>query len=786
MLLVASFPRFPSHCRHTPSTPMVVRCGRLVRGARLLALGFFYLCFPNGVLAIEGNTPRIGLPELGRDDVVELDADRLRYDRGSRKAIAEGEVRLCVRDIEMRADELVLDMRQGFAAASGNVVIVQGSSRLLASSLYLELDKDYAAARHVLIELEDARTGRLSLSLRAERMERKTANLLVVDRFSFTTCDCPEDSPSSWSFGARSAKVVPDRGAWLYGTTFRIRERPVFLLPVFYLPLGERRSGLLSPSLGYSGSNGLYVAQPLYLALGRSYDLTLTAGWYQGREGRAFDSRPGVRGPEQSLELRWAPARRTRGMLIATHLFDLNSDEIGVNGSRRGSRLTFRASHTSRFDGGGFGHPGHGLHSSVNLLTDAALAGDLQPTLEQAQRGYVRSAIRTHVSPLSNVSLEAGARWLQDIRESMLVEDGQPSRSRPLFGSGSPETPQLLPLLGAGLSPVPIFGALAGRGELRLAAWSQASSGLSLEDMRLHMRGNKELSHPFGLSDVLTGRLAASLSSDTWRPEGENRFTTRLYPRLHASMQTGLERRYASFAHRIRPELAWRFVPWVIGQQPPSVAFDVYERPIPSSGLHQASVSVSNEVWAGDGRVFDAALRQGFDLHSQDWADLDFFLVASPAGLTNMLEARGGWDWGHRSLSWAALSGRLVGEGDAGLVARWMWLLPQAGTRLTAGLDEIFAAGAMPPLEKAATHEAVVGLVSPRVRGLMLRYDVSLELTDDPRAPQHRAIATYLSACRCWSGTLSATWPPGRSVPEISVGVQLSGIGSTGDAVGGS
>ncbi len=734
-------------------------------------------------------TLRIDLPEIRGEDEIDLEADSLIYYRAVGRAEAKGDARLLVRDIELTAEELVLDLGAGLAVATGNVVLRHGQRRLLASELQLEIDSMHAVASSSRLLIIDPRTGRLHLDLGAERLERRERNLFLVEGLCLTTCDCPDDIPASWSLTARSARIDPDQGAWLLGTWFRIREVPVIPLPVFYLPLGERRSGLLAPRFGFSGRNGFQLAQPLYLALGRSWDMTLTAGWYWGDDTWEADPplRPGVRGPEQSMELRWAPARRSQGHLTATHLFDLHRDAVDEEASSRGSRVTLQGSHTSRFDGRGFGEAGHGAHLSLNLLSDAALLGDLRPTLEEAQRGYLRSTARTHATILEHGSLEAGGRWLQDIRRRLDRGPDDLPRVRPLFGADAPDTAQLLPVLLAGSSPVPIAGGLGGRGELRFASWRRPFVAEERAVLH-HLRGNAELSHALAVGGALAGRASASLAADAWRESGEDASLGRLYPRLEASVNTGLERRFSVLAHRVRPIVRWRFVPAVVGEAPDSL-LDVYEIAVAPNGLHQLPFAVSNEGWSAGWRSMELTLQQGVDLHESRLSDLDMSLTLDPPGMPHRLEARGGFCFETGHLSWATATGRLVWHAGARVGARWWWVDPAAGTTMMAGLEEIFAAGALPPppLQEADAriHEAVVSLVAPRMRGLSLRYDVSLELTDSPRPPQHRAIVAYVSPCRCWSGSIRATWPPGETIPEMMFAFELTGLGSAATRPGG-
>ncbi len=64
----------------------------------------------------------------------------------------------------------------------------------------------------------------------------------------------------------------------------RFKDVPIFYTPYISFPLGdERKSGVLFPSLGHSGSNGFELEVPYYFNLAPNYDLTLTPGMLTAR-----------------------------------------------------------------------------------------------------------------------------------------------------------------------------------------------------------------------------------------------------------------------------------------------------------------------------------------------------------------------------------------------------------------------------------------------------------------------------------------------------------------------
>jgi len=92
---------------------------------------------------------------------------------------------------------------------------------------------------------------------------------------TLSSCDC--ENPA-WSIGFSSGDMNTTK-QWIntYNTTLYIQDVPVFYTPYFGFPTDTtRRTGLLSPVLGYSGSEGFLYGQPIFYAPELNYDLEYT------------------------------------------------------------------------------------------------------------------------------------------------------------------------------------------------------------------------------------------------------------------------------------------------------------------------------------------------------------------------------------------------------------------------------------------------------------------------------------------------------------------------------
>jgi LPS-assembly protein len=100
---------------------------------------------------------------------------------------------------------------------------------------------------------------------------------VALDNVHYTSCPVGNED---WSLNASkiSLDTKLQEGVARH-VVMRFKDVPVFYTPYISFPLGdERKSGVLFPSLGHSGSNGFELEVPYYFNLAPNYDLTVTPG----------------------------------------------------------------------------------------------------------------------------------------------------------------------------------------------------------------------------------------------------------------------------------------------------------------------------------------------------------------------------------------------------------------------------------------------------------------------------------------------------------------------------
>ncbi len=426
----------------------------------LLALAFFA-----GVPSATASSPAPPIEVLG--------AGQLDYDVARERGVATGGVTLRRGAVTLRAEAATYDARTGEVEAQGNVLLTEPGRAVSAAAMHAVLDGPYEAHDVVAFlkegpldlsrcttQDEARRTGRNHFTMGGAELKGDSKEPgFRVDRARVTLCDCG-GAPPSWEVRAHHASVVPGDHAWLVLPVFYITPRllfirtpvPVLVLPVAYLPLGERQTGLLMPDLLLGGNNGTVISQPLFLALGRSYDATITAAYTFG--GAAVATH-GVKGFGGNLELRWAPEEGARGQLRLSLLH--SAVDAWPDGAARPpgmNRIALSLLHDQRISDRTY------FRADVGLVDDPFYTADFNSDALLRVIEYRRSALAlTHRR--DDVLLEADASYLLPLNNLDAGCSGASCRRAPfgLFGTDVPVFHRL-PALSATLLPLQLAGPL--------------------------------------------------------------------------------------------------------------------------------------------------------------------------------------------------------------------------------------------------------------------------------------------------------------------------------------
>jgi LPS-assembly protein len=406
--------------------------------------------------------------QLPTGQTVEVAADYVVYEPDHQLLTARGHTELRTEGTLLRADEVTYDQGAQTAKASGSVMFVSGQFAAVAEEVIVDLKSNEANVkgglfmqkRNVTAEaLLAAETpeqlrklGDTPVLISGTHIKRTSPNGFQVDDLSFSPCECKPGEPS-WHVEANKASVEVGERAILSWPVVYVRSVPVFALPWLYLPLAERRSGLLVPRPTTSGLNGFALEQPLFLTLGRSYDLTLTPGYYTGASSEKHILSPdvtltepryvGIRGPRLLTEFRYVPSAGTHGRASLGLIYDRQPIRNPVDGTffRVGGVGTAEALTDARGLRGeaSWQHVqdlGGGFHDRVDaaLVSDGFYTRDLTADIVARENQYLRSSgVLYHRSEElyagMEVSLRQDIRWpFQFLREDRIPAAVDPTR----------------------------------------------------------------------------------------------------------------------------------------------------------------------------------------------------------------------------------------------------------------------------------------------------------------------------------------------------------------------
>jgi LPS-assembly protein len=191
------------------------------------------------------------------------------------------------------------------ATVSGRVVVRQDMRSVSADSLHYDRDLDKITVLGKVDFLDP------KLRVRSAGGTYETAGTAAFDQANFQLMDrngrgfardinldpegkvelkqvrytsCPEGH-DDWILQASLIDLDTKRQLGVArNVTMRFKDVPIFYTPYISFPLGdERKSGILFPSFGHSGSNGYELEIPYYFNLAPNYDLTVTPGYLSAR-----------------------------------------------------------------------------------------------------------------------------------------------------------------------------------------------------------------------------------------------------------------------------------------------------------------------------------------------------------------------------------------------------------------------------------------------------------------------------------------------------------------------
>jgi LPS-assembly protein len=200
--------------------------------------------------------------------------------------------------IHIEANDAVLSIAEGTTVLNGRVTVTQDLRSVSADSVTYDFNADKLNVKGKVDFLDPKLRVRsdsgsyetagaanfneafFQLMDRNGRGFAKDINVnpdgkVALDHVHYTSCPVGNED---WSLNASQISLDTKlQEGVAHHVTMRFKDVPVFYTPYISFPLGdERKSGVLFPSFGHSGSNGFDVEVPYYFNLAPNYDLTVT------------------------------------------------------------------------------------------------------------------------------------------------------------------------------------------------------------------------------------------------------------------------------------------------------------------------------------------------------------------------------------------------------------------------------------------------------------------------------------------------------------------------------
>jgi LPS-assembly protein len=343
-------------------------------------------------------------------DKVHIEAEELLARGKDGPVLLTGGVWLKGKDIDIRAEWVEIFPDQDRIVLAGSVKVVEGNSVMLSERLELNRKTSRAVIRRAIILVKkDVAPNQLPAYVTSLGLITAGRNVFTLqgtqvvkdkDRWDvsgarFTACDCGDQAPS-WEIRACKADIIPEERAWLTWPVLYLKGLPVFAAPVAYLPLSNRRTGLLFPQLNYSGRDGVVLSESLFITLGRSADTTLTGDWFEER------------GFRERLEFR---ARPSHNSLIETRFMYIYDEKVAEIDSKKHLRHRYSA----ELDAWLLTRSKFSLNASVRLYSDSDINRDFVSDMAGRAADYAPSTVGLGKAG-QDYLLTLDAAYLQDLR----------------------------------------------------------------------------------------------------------------------------------------------------------------------------------------------------------------------------------------------------------------------------------------------------------------------------------------------------------------------------------
>ncbi len=482
-----------------------------------------------------------------------ITSEDLEYNQKTTTYTAKGNVRLRREDTFIEADEMVYNEQTSRVVATGHFRYNDPDVFITAAGADLNLETKTGM-------LSDAEVlyKRGNYHISGKEIEKRGDDYYFSPEASLTTCDAPV---AAWCFRGKDFDVAMNDRLKAKNVSFYLLGLPVLYTPYFHAPmLSDRKTGFLTPVIGYSSSRGLHLNVPYYLVLSENRDATLVLDEYTKR------------GIGEGLEYRYLESGNATGKWWLYHVSDreLNKDFLEI-----------RALHDQRpADGiGGF--------LSINYVNDKDYYREYSLYQETRVNRFLESTGELSV-PLKDSRAYLLSQYWMDLENN------------------NPPVSQKLPEVGYILNPTK-FGSFWFSGTTSFANFS-SDAGVSGQRFDVFPK----ILHSFGNDIVISQALGLRETAYSLSGAGDNS-PHRESLEYDISGHMSLVKKYDSFTHILEPTLSYTLIPDTGNNNLPVLdSTELFKK------TSKIELSLFNRILSKDGEILEFRVSQGFDSFVKD------------------------------------------------------------------------------------------------------------------------------------------------------------------------
>ena len=217
------------------------------------------------------------LPQQGGKDQMLVQARQIDYDYVNHRISAIGNVQIFYQGSSLEADRVVYDEKTKRLHAEGRVRLTEEDGNVTVAEV-LDLTDNYRDGFVDSLHIDTADRTRMA----AARAQRTEGNFTVFESGVYTACEaCKDDPKKPPQWQVKATRIVHDQGEkmmYFEQAQLELYGKPIAYLPYFSAPdpTVKRKTGLLTPVVGYSSLYGASFEIPYFWALAPNYDVTVS------------------------------------------------------------------------------------------------------------------------------------------------------------------------------------------------------------------------------------------------------------------------------------------------------------------------------------------------------------------------------------------------------------------------------------------------------------------------------------------------------------------------------